>query len=244
MTAAAQDKSKEIAFFDAHAAADDYDVFTEGAKARIIDAFVRMTGLAPGARVADIGCGSGAFTELLAARGYQASGLDISPKLIALARGKFPAIEFHEGDAENLPYPDASLDGVLLSGLVHHFPDPRRLVGEVYRVLRPGGRFMAFDPNRANPAMWLYRDRASPFYSPVGVTENERPVLARRTAQVFRDEGFRVQTDFLAGLAYRYIASKRARLLLPVYNFVDNVVFNLGIMKPFRPFVLTAGEKP
>jgi ubiquinone/menaquinone biosynthesis C-methylase UbiE len=244
MTAAAQDKSKEIAFFDAHAAADDYDVFTEGAKARIIDAFVRMTGLAPGARVADIGCGSGAFTGLLAARGYQASGLDISPKLIALARGKFPAIEFHEGDAENLPYADASLDGVLLSGLVHHFPDPRRLVGEAYRVLRPGGRFMAFDPNRANPAMWLYRDRASPFYSPVGVTENERPVLARRTAQVFRDEGFRVQTDYLAGLAYRYIASERARLLLPVYNFVDNVVFNLGIMKPFRPFVLTAGEKP
>ena len=33
-------------------------------------------------------------------------------------------------------------------------------------------------------------------------------------------------------------------MLLPVYNFIDTVVFNLGVMKPFRPFVLTSGEKP
>ncbi|MGB6349968.1 MAG: methyltransferase domain-containing protein, partial [Pseudolabrys sp.] len=137
-----------------------------------------------------------------------------------------------------------SLDGVLLSGLVHHFPDPRRLAGEVNRVLKSGGRFVAFDPNRMNPFMWLYRDRASPFYSSIGVTENERPVLAWRIAEVFRNAGFRVKTDYLAGLAYRYVASRRARVLLPVYNFIDTVVFNLAIMQPVRPFVLTSGEKP
>ena len=51
-----------------------------------------------------------------------------------------------------------------------------------------------------------------------------------------------MQTDYLAGLAYRYVASRRTRVLLPIYNFIDNVVFNLAIMKPFRPFVLTSGE--
>ena len=132
---------------------------------------------------------------------------------------------------------------MLLSGLVHHFPDPRRLAAEVRRVLKRGGRFVAFDPNRANPFMWLYRDRASPFYSSVGVTENERPILAKQVAQTFSDEGFRVQTDYLAGLAYRYVASQRTRLFLPIYNFIDNFVFNLTIMTPFRPFVLTSGEK-
>jgi SAM-dependent methyltransferase len=193
--------------------------------------------------VADLGCGSGAFTELLRRRGYQSIGLDISPKLVALGRHKYPGLELIEGDAENLPFESASLDGVLLSGLVHHFPDPRRLAGEVKRVLRNGGRFVAFDPNRMNPFMWLYRDRASPFYSSVGVTENERPVLAWKIADVFRDEGFRVQTDYLAGLAYRYVASRRTRMLLPIYNFIDGAVFNLAIMQPFRPFVLTSGEK-
>jgi SAM-dependent methyltransferase len=244
MTAAAQDKSKEIAFFDAHAASDDYDVFTPEANARLIAAFARLSGLPRGARVADLGCGSGIFTELLRRAGYHAVGLDISPKLVALGMSKYPGLVLIEGDAENLPFESESLDGVLLSGLVHHFPDPRRLAAEVARVLKPGGRFVAFDPNRMNPFMWLYRDRSSPFYSPIGVTENERPILAWQVAKIFRDAGFRAQTDYLGGLAYRYVASQRTRMLLPIYNFIDNAVFNLAIMKPFRPFVLTSGEKP
>jgi len=240
----AQDKGKEIAFFDAHAEHDAYDVFTPQANERIIAAFVRLSGLPRGARVADLGCGSGVFTDLLRQQGFQSVGLDISPKLIELGRRKYPGLELIEGDAENLPFESGSLDGVLLSGLVHHFPDPRKVASEVRRVLRSAGRFVAFDPNRMNPFMWLYRDRSSPFYSSVGVTENERPVLAWRVADIFRNEGFRVRSDYLAGLAYRYVASGRARMLLPVYNFIDTSVFNLGFMSPFRPFVLTSGEKP
>ena len=238
-----QDKSKEIAFFNAHGTMEEYDAFTPQANARLISAFLRLSGLPRGSRVADLGCGSGVFTELLRREGYESVGLDISPKLVELGRKKYPGLELLEGDAENLPFKSDSLDGVLLSGLVHHFPDPRRLAAEVRRVLKRGGRFVAFDPNRMNPFMWLYRDRASPFYSSVGVTENERPILAKQVAQIFSDEGFRVQTDYLAGLAYRYVASQRTRLLLPIYNFIDNFVFNLSIMTPFRPFVLTSGEK-
>jgi ubiquinone/menaquinone biosynthesis C-methylase UbiE len=243
MATAEQNKAKEIAFFDQHAAADSYDVFMPQAKARILDAFARLSGLPPGARIADIGCGTGAFTVLLQERGYQPTGLDISPKSIALARHKFPQIEFVEGDAEAMPFADASFDGVLLSGIVHHFPDPRRLAKQVYRVLKPGGRFMAFDPNRANPPMWLYRDHASPFYSNVGVTENERPVRAGELAAMFRNLGFSVGTDFLAGLPYRFVASPTARVALPVYNFIDRWLFTLPLMKPLSPFVLTHGEK-
>lgn len=238
-----QDKNKEIAFFDAHAASDEYDVFAPQANEKLIDAFVRLSGLGADARVADLGCGSGVFTELLRRRGYSAVGIDISPKLVAVGRAKYPGLELLEGDAENLPFAAGSLDGVLLSGLVHHFPDPRRLAAEVSRVLKPGGRFVAFDPNRTNPFMWLYRDRSSPFYSSVGVTENERPVLAHQVRSIFSSEGFQVQTDYVAGLAYRYVASSRTRMLLPIYNFIDNVVFNLAIMKPLRPFVLTSGVK-
>jgi SAM-dependent methyltransferase len=238
-----QDKQKEIEFFDAHAASDDYDVFTPQAKARLIEAFRRLTALPAGARVADLGCGSGTFTDLLRQAGYRAVGVDISPKLVALGRLKYPGLELIEGDVESLPCEPGSFDGALLSGIVHHFPDPGRFASEVFRILRPGGRFMAFDPNRMNPFMWLYRDRASPFYSPVGVTENERPVIASEIAGIFEKTGFRVQTDYLAGLAYRYVASARTRTLLPIYNFIDGTIFNLGVMRPFRPFVLTSGEK-
>jgi ubiquinone/menaquinone biosynthesis C-methylase UbiE len=238
-----QVKAKEVEFFDHVAATDDYDVFQPRAKERIIDAFVRLTGLAAGARVLDIGCGSGTFTRLLHARGYRLSGIDISSKMIAMARHKSADIQFFEGDAENLPFENGAFDAVLLSGLVHHFPDQRRLAAEVFRVLTPGGKFVAFDPNRMNPFMWLYRDPASPFYSQVGVTENERPILAGQTTEVFRNAGFLVKTDYLAGLAYRYVASRHTQIFLPVYNFIDGAIFNLTVMKLFRPFVLTSGEK-
>jgi len=94
-----------------------------------------------------------------------------------------------------------------------------------------------------NPFMYLYRDPSSPFYSSVGVTENERPVLASEISGIFREAGFTVSTDYLAGLAYRYVASEKTRIILPIYNFIDGAIFNLPFMKPFRPFVLTAGEK-
>jgi ubiquinone/menaquinone biosynthesis C-methylase UbiE len=242
-TASLQDKSKEVAFFDGHAAGDTYDVFTPESNKRLIDTIVRHGGFAPGAKIADLGCGSGVFTDLLQQRGFRCTGLDLSPKLIALGQRKYPAVDFLEGDVEHLPFEDGSFDGILLSGLVHHLPDPRRCAAEAFRVLRPGGTFVAFDPNRLNPFMYLYRDRSSPFYSSVGVTENERPVIARRIAHTFSDAGFTVGTDYLSSLHYRYIASGRVRWLLPLYNKIDDLLFAPGLMRPFRSFVITYGRK-
>lgn len=241
--ASSQDKQREIAFFDSHAAVDAYDVFTPETNERLVDAFVRLSGLGAAARVVDLGCGSGVFTDVLRRRGYTCAGVDLSPKLIALARAKYPGVEFVEGDVEQLPFGDASFDGVLLSGLVHHLPDPSRCAAEAFRILRPGGRFVAFDPNRMNPFMYLYRDRSSPFYSPVGVTANERPVLAHEVAATFRDAGFETATDYLSNLRYRYVASGKLRWLLPLYNAIDATLFAPAFMRRYRAFVLTYGRK-
>jgi ubiquinone/menaquinone biosynthesis C-methylase UbiE len=238
-----QDKKKEIEFFDAHAAGGEYDVFTPAANDRIVNAFIRLSGLPRGARVLDIGCGTGTFSALLREAGYAVTGVDISGKTTAVGRTKHPHLNFITGDAENLPFSDREFDGVLLSAIVHHFPEPRHIIGETYRVLRRDGRFVAFDPNRMNPFMWLYRDWASPFFSQIGVTENERPVLAWQIAELFLQVGFDVNTEFLANLAYRYVASDSARRLLPIYNFIDRALFSLPFMKPFQPFVLISGRR-
>jgi ubiquinone/menaquinone biosynthesis C-methylase UbiE len=239
-----QNKSSEIAFFDSHGASNAYDVFSPETNQRLIDIFVRLSGLPRGSRIADLGCGSGVFTNVLQQRGYNCTGVDLSPTLIRIAREKFPGIEFIEGDIERLPFPDASFDGVLLAGVVHHFTERSACAAEIRRILRPGGKFVAFDPNRMNPAMYLYRDRSSPLYSSNGVTENERPVLAGEVAATFRDAGFKVGTEFHSGMKYRYIASGALRWLLPVYNAIDGSLFYPDFMKRFRAFVFTFGEKP
>ncbi len=101
---------------------------------------------------------------------------------------------------------------------------------------------MAFDPNRMHPVMYLYRDRSSPLYSAKGVTPNERPVLASAVSSALRAAGFDVWVDYL-GLSYGYVASPAMRLLLPVYNAVDSVVFLPPFLKRFRSFVLTVGRR-
>src|SRR5262249_8251935 len=85
--------------------------------AHLVDSFVKLTGLERGARVIDLGCGSGTFTALLARAGFDCVGLDISAKLVAVGRRKHPQIEFVAGDIERLPFPAASFDGAAWSPL-------------------------------------------------------------------------------------------------------------------------------
>src|SRR5260221_7527746 len=81
-----QDKQKEITFFDNHAAADSYDVFAPESSALLIRAAVELGRFAPGARVADLGCGPGGFSNLLRQQDCVPTRLDISPQLIQPGR--------------------------------------------------------------------------------------------------------------------------------------------------------------
>jgi ubiquinone/menaquinone biosynthesis C-methylase UbiE len=239
-----QDKRKEIAFFDGHAASFEYNVFIDSANEKIVDKVESMLSLPKGSSILDIGCGSGIFGSILEARGYHLFGVDLSYRLLQIGSSKYRNIGFLVGDAEILPLRSRSFDGVMLSGIVHHLPDPSQCAAEVMRILRPGGRFVAFDPNGRNPFMYLYRAKSSPFYSSKGVTENEQPILAEVVAEVFQVAGFRVKSDFLSGLGYRYVSSKGTRLILPVYNFADRWLFRPKFMKPLSVFVFTCGQKP
>jgi ubiquinone/menaquinone biosynthesis C-methylase UbiE/uncharacterized protein YbaR (Trm112 family) len=242
MTENTQDKQKEIQFFDAFA--QEYNVFSDATNERLMNRILDLMNVRPGSLVVDLGCGSGAFTNYLHKAGHIALGLDISHGIMASGRRRFPHLPFVAGDVEHLPFQSAAFDAVLLSGVIHHFPDPGRFAKEVFRVLKPGGCFVAFDPNRRNPFMYLYRDRSSPLYSSKGVTENERPVLAEEVVSTFAHVGFAVTTKYQSKMHYNYVASGIARCLLPVYNFLDSWLFEPSFMARFRPFVLTIGTKP
>jgi SAM-dependent methyltransferase len=105
---------------------------------------VRFAAVAPGERVLDVACGTGVVAITAARLGAMAEGLDLTPALLERARQNAALaglpVAFREGDAEALPYPDASFD-VVLSQFGHMFaPRPEVTVSEMLRVLRPGGR--------------------------------------------------------------------------------------------------------
>jgi ubiquinone/menaquinone biosynthesis C-methylase UbiE len=240
-----QNKFKEIEFFNQHAnKEEDYNVFTNDSNQKIVETCLTLSQFPPRAKLVDLGCGAGIFTKLLYDSGFKVVGVDISERLIEVAQKKYPYIEFMVGDVEKLSFASESFDGVFLSAILHHLPDPSICAGEVFRILRAGGKFVAFDPNRYNPFMYLYRDKSSLFYSNRGVTENERPIVAKDITKIFIEVGFKVSIDYLSGLKYRYIASPLLRKLLPLYNVFDDILFRPQWLKPYRAFVITQGMKP
>jgi len=94
--------------------------------------------------VVDVGCGPGHFTAYLASLGVDASGIDLSPGMIDLARRSHPELRFEVGSMTDLPLPDASVAGVLASWSLIHVPSESVPVTLEHfrRVLRPGGLLM------------------------------------------------------------------------------------------------------
>ncbi|HSF93719.1 MAG TPA: methyltransferase domain-containing protein [Thermohalobaculum sp.] len=97
-------------------------------------------GVGAGMRVLDVCTGPGMLAEAAAARGASVVGLDFAAQAVASARARIPEVEFVEGDAQALPYPDESFDAVVCGYGIIHVPDPAAALAEMRRVLRPGCR--------------------------------------------------------------------------------------------------------
>jgi len=123
---------------------------------------VKFAEVAAGQRLLDVACGTGVVAVTAARRGAKVAGLDLTPALVARARENAEiagvAVEFVEGDAEALPYPDAAFD-VVLSQFGHMFaPRPAVVVREMLRVLKPGGRlaFSTWPPEHFTGRMFSF----------------------------------------------------------------------------------------
>lgn len=94
-------------------------------------------------KVLDVGCGTGKFTRRLARKADRVVGVDVSIGMLRRARryalrdGVEPG--YLRADAARLPFPDESFDHVVCAGAFHLFPDKKRALGEIERVLEPGG---------------------------------------------------------------------------------------------------------
>lgn len=119
-----------------------YERYMSGWSRAAGEQFFDWLALSPGLRWLDVGCGSGAFTALLAERAAAAElhGLDREPAMLAHARDRLPqSVQLHEGDATALPFPAARFDVAVMPLVIVFIDDPDRAVAEMRRVVRPGG---------------------------------------------------------------------------------------------------------
>ena len=114
---------------------------------RFYNLLLSVIELDPGAKVLDVGCGTGALLQRIAEQtpicGY---GIDTEEMMLVEARKKLPDMTFVKARSERIPYPDATFDVVVACMAFHHFTNTKAFAAEASRVLRPGGCVYIVDP--------------------------------------------------------------------------------------------------
>ncbi|GAA4076914.1 class I SAM-dependent methyltransferase [Nonomuraea soli] len=116
-----------------------YDATRGGLPRAVVAADAVRSLVAPGAVLLDVACGTGLVRGELVRHGLRVFGVDASPGMAGVARGRIPVAV---GEAARLPLPDASVDAVSVIWLLHLLNDARPVIAECARVLRPGGMFL------------------------------------------------------------------------------------------------------
>jgi SAM-dependent methyltransferase len=132
-------REKKIGLYDAIAAHRarwiDRAAYYHATVERVIESLT-----APGSRVLEVGCGLGDLSAALEARGCRCTGLDISPRSVALARERHPGLDVRVSDVERDPLPEGPFDVIVFADVVGHLEDVERAFERVRTLLAPGGR--------------------------------------------------------------------------------------------------------
>lgn len=176
--------------YDQTVMARDYD------RARAIDAQSMQLWLAAfaarvpvAARIVDLGCGTGRFTQALADfYGATVLGVDPSETMLeqATAKAHSAAVSFARGTAESIPAPGASADLVFSSMVFHHFTDRAQAAREIRRVLRPGGAVIIRTSTRENSRRAPY----APFFAGFRAVVDEHQPPQGEIVDTFTAQGF------------------------------------------------------
>jgi len=121
--------------------------------------------------VLDVGCGTGALTREVVKCAGSAMGIDLSESMLGVARQVCPTVTFHQGNVAELPFDDSTFDTVVSAFMLMFVPDPKQAIGEIKRVLRPGGRIAA--------GIWQGLDN-NPVYD--ALVESTREVVDNQSA--------------------------------------------------------------
>jgi ubiquinone/menaquinone biosynthesis C-methylase UbiE len=180
-----QNKKEEITFWDKESEKGKYlkfekkvySAFRVAEYVEMINKCIGRYNVNLGAKVLDIGCGSGVSTIVWDKMGYDAIGIDLSSGLISqaqqLAKEENSSARFKIGDVSKMDYDDNYFDVCFMAGLLHHFPNYDPVLTEIFRVLKSGGIMISVEPNLLNMA---YRLSFYLVNKKKGVTLNEYPL--------------------------------------------------------------------
>jgi SAM-dependent methyltransferase len=173
--------------------------------------------LKAGMRILDVGCGLGAYVRKLRTISDDVYGVDIDPDKVAQAQQELPNI--HQAPAEELPFPEAYFDAILLHEVIEHVRDDRQALQEACRVAKAGGRLIIFAPNRWYPfeTHGIYDWRGRYHFGNIPLVNYLPLSLRNRLCPHVRTYTVRTLQDLLQGLPCRTVVHTQ------IYPGYDNI---------------------
>ncbi len=187
--------------YDRHAAgyANQLDATLVGPVERVVD----LAAAGPGVRLLDLATGTGTIARAAAVREASVVGVDVSAGMLEVARRLAPGLDLRLADARALPFGDGVFDAVTCGLSISHFEDREKALGEVLRVLRGGGTFVAsaWAEGGSGPTQTAFQILRR--YAPADDSLDEGTWATRqRGSDVLREAGFTsvsVHTESFSG---------------------------------------------
>lgn len=190
-------------------------------------------------KVLEVGCGTGLFTAEIAKTDNQIIAIDISPDLLLLAKNEInlPNVSFEVQNAHHTDFPDSYFDFIIGVSVLHHL-DINLAIGEIYRLLKPSGRFMFTEPNMMNPQIVLQKN--VPFLKKAfGDSPDETAFFRWSIHKKLKNQGFkdiRIKPfDFL----HPAIPGFLIKSLIPALNYLERI----PVVKEIAGSLIISGAK-
>ncbi len=190
--------------------------------------------------IAEICCGEGEAIKLLIDKTNTAIGVDISLRMLEKASENFSKnnnVILVHGDALNIPIYDSSMDYVFMLGGIHHVSDRERLFQEIYRILKPGGKFIFREP-ASDWFLWKLLRYVIYKFSPALDDKTERPLVYEETVPVLRGAGFEnVIYQNFAFLGFCLFMNSDILKFNKLFNYIPGIRAIVKFFTKFDDFV-------
>ena len=191
--------------------------------------------------VAELCCGHGELLTFFSKSEVNGIGVDISVNMLEFARKKHSDADsfiFIQGDAVNLPIQNESITKLFIFGGVHHVPDRKALFSEIFRVLKPGGKFYFREPV-SDFLLWRLLRSIIYYLSPALDEKTERPLLWCETVPVLENIGFELTSWKTYGfLGFCFFMNSDVLIFNRYFRYIPGIRYITKIATIFDRLVL------